>query len=215
MQQVSSASDSGEGPRGPRPPVRRAVAVAAGLIVVAAAVAVTLMRDKGGRPQPKAGVVPTTAVVPTGPTASDPQNAVEAAVTRDYLAAEAAYDEAIGAPDGKGVNPDLPALVAHMTGKELAQIRTFILGMKGSGLTGVGPPAEFHPRVLSVQGPVATLEDCYTTNSHIVDANTHGLHDQPGPVTRGVKVTLEMDPPSGLWRISDVVTKDSACPARS
>ena len=50
------------------------------------------------------------------------------------------------------------------TGGHLTQVRLFILGMKSQGLTALGPPAQYHPRVLSVQGDTAVV---HTANAAV------------------------------------------------
>ncbi len=130
---------------------------------------------------------------------------------RDYLAGWAAYNEAGGIPDGKPPKPDLPALSVYMVGQQLTRVKLFIIGMQADGLTALGPPAEFHPRVASVQGTTAIVRDCYISNNHIVDAKTHALHDTPGTATVGVESTLQLDASSGVWKTADAVRKPELC----
>ncbi|MDQ6947975.1 MAG: hypothetical protein M3256_17340 [Actinomycetota bacterium] len=189
-----------------------AVAAAVAVLVMAAAVLVSRSRS-GGAPAAAPNPNPTFTIDTAAPTTIDPQAAVRATIIRDYLAGRAAYDQATGLPDGKTPNFDLPALSEHMVGEEFTRVRAYIIGMRAGGLTALGPPAEFHPRVASITGTTAIVQDCYHTDDHIVDEKTHALHDIPGPVTRGSEATLQLDQTSGVWKIANLVTKSELCPA--
>jgi len=188
-----------------------AAVVLAAAVLTAAVLVLGRGRDEQSAAAPNPG--PSFTIAPALPTTVDPQDAVRAAVIRDYLAAEAAYDEATGIPDGKPPNSDLPALDQRLGGVQLIQARRYIIGMKAGGLTALGPPAQGHPRVVSVSGTTATLQDCYTSSNHIVDAQTHALRDKPGTVTRGVEATMRLDQTSGVWKLVNVVEKPELCPA--
>jgi hypothetical protein len=186
------------------------------VLVAAVGIAAVLVLGRGASDKPSASPDPgpTGAIFtipPAVPTTVDPQQAVRAAVIRDYQAALAAYDEATGIPDGKPPNSDLPALSTYMTGKQLTRVKLFIIGMKAGGLTALGPPAEGRPRVASLQATTAIVQDCYTSTNHIVDAKTHALHDTPGTVTVGMESTLQLDASSGVWKTADATEKPELC----
>ncbi len=215
VRQVTSPSPPFQGapdPRRRRTPVLIAAAAAVAVLAITAAVLVGRSGREGPAAAPQS-VAPSFTIGTAAPTTIDPQAAVRAAIVRDYLAAEAANDEAGGLPDGRPPNSDLPALSEHMTGAELTQARNFIIGMKAGGLTALGPPTEYHPQVVSVSGPSAIVHDCYRSDDHVVDATTHALHDKPGTAIVGVEATMQLDQTSGVWKLASVVRKPELCPA--
>ena len=169
VRQITSPSAPLEGAPDPRQRSRVLALIAGAVVLVAAAVvtaAVLLLgREQGSESSTAPDPGPSFTIAPASPTTIDPQEAVRAAVIRDYLASHAAYDEATGAPDGKPPNPDLPSLDRYMVGEQLIQVRRYIIGMKAGGLTSLGPPAQLRPRVASLQGTTAIVNDCYTTSS--------------------------------------------------
>lgn len=218
VRHVTSPSAPPEGAPGPGRRTRTPVLIAVAVVLVAAvgvAAVVLFGRGTSGKSSTTPVTAPTFTIDTAAPTTVDPQQAVRAAVLRDYLASQSAYDEAVGAPDGRPPNPDLPRLKTYMVGQELVQVRTYIIGMQAGGLTALGPPAELHPRVASVQGTTAVVDDCYTSNGHIVDAKTHALRDAPGATTMGLESTLQLDAASGVWKVAESVRKPELCSAAS
>ena len=218
VRQVTSPSAPFEGAPDPRPRTRTPVWIAAAVILVAAVVTAAVLVLGRGQDNPSSAAPdpgPSFTIAPASPTTVDPQEAVRAAVIRDYLASLVAYDEATGLPDGKPPNPDLPGLRTYMTGQQLTRVREYIIGMQAGGLTAIGPRGEFHPRVASVLGNAAVVHDCYTSTNKIVDAKTHALRDRPGPVTVGRESTLQLDVASGIWKVADSVRKPELCAGTS
>jgi hypothetical protein len=216
VRQVTSPNAPLEGAPDPRRRSRSPALIAGAAVVAAAvlfAVVMALTRSGGEDAATTTDPTPTFTIAPSVPSTADPQQTLRAVVIRDYLAAEAAYDEATGIPDGKPPNPDLPALNARLGGAELVQARNYIIGMKAGGLTALGPPAQGNPKVVSVTSTTATVHDCYTSSNHIVDARTHALRDKPGTVTRGVEATMQLDQTSGVWKLVNVAEKPELCPA--
>lgn len=213
VRQVTSSTpfEGTPDPRRRRTPVL--IAVAVGLAVLALTAAVLVSRSGRGGPTAAPNAKPTFTIDTASPTTIDPQAAVRAAIIRDYLAAEAAFDQAGGLPNGGPPNFDLPALSEHMVGAELTQVRNYIIGMKAGGLTALGPPAEHHPQVASISGTTAVVQDCYRSDDHVVDATTHALHDKPGTAITGVEGTMQLDQTSGVWKLASVTTKPELCPA--
>ena len=216
VRQVTSPSAPFEGAPDPRQRSRAPVLIAVAVVLVAAVItAAVLVLGRGQNDPSSATPDPGSSftIAPASPTTIDPQEAVRAAVIRDYLASHAAYDEATGAPDGRPPNPDLPALDRYMVGEQLIQVRRYIIGMKAGGLTALGPPAQLRPRVASLQGTTAIVHDCYTSDGHIVDARTHALRDPAGSTTMGLESTLQLDAASGVWKVAKSVRKPELCAA--
>lgn len=216
VRQITSPSAPLEGAPDPRQRSRALVLIAGAVVLVAAVVTTALLllgREQGGESSAAPDPGPSFTIAPASPTTIDPQEAVRAAVIRDYLASHAAYDEATGAPDGRPPNPDLQGLDRYMVGDQLIQVRRYIIGMKAGGLTSLGPPAQHRPRVASLQGTTAIVHDCYTTDGHIVDARTHALRDPAGSTTMGLESTLQLDAASGVWKVAKSVRKPELCAA--
>lgn len=215
VREVTSPTAPPDGAPDRRRPRRGPVLVGVAVVLIAAGVAAMLVLGRGTGDKSSATPVPgpSFTIDTAAPTTVDPEEAVRAAVIRDYLASQAAYDEAIGGTNGGPPNPDLPALKTYMVGQELISVRAYIIGMQAAGLTALGPPAQLHPRVVRVQGNTAIVDDCYTSDGHIVDAKTHALRDAPGTTKAGLESTLQLDSVSGLWKVADSVKKPELCAA--
>src|SRR5206468_1873145 len=98
-------------------------------VTIGVGVAVTLgaCGSSGGKSSDAVRPAAATTPLPTS-TTSNP----DADVIAGYLAARAAYNEAAGAT-GLPVNSEYPALSDHMTGNELAHVKTYITGLRLEG----------------------------------------------------------------------------------
>ncbi|MDQ6782635.1 MAG: hypothetical protein M3063_04155 [Actinomycetota bacterium] len=214
VRQITSPITPFEG--APDPRHRRTavlIAVVVAVVVVALAVAVVVSRSGGAESAAARNPTPTHTIDTASPATIDPQATVRATIIRDYLAAETAFDQATGLPDGGAPNFELPALSDHMVGAELNQVRNYIIGMKAGGLTALGPPVEHRPQVASVTGTTAVVRDCYRSDDHVVDAATHALHDKPGTAVTGAESAMQLDQTSGVWKLASVTKKPELCPA--
>jgi hypothetical protein len=156
---------------------------------------------------------PTTSTPTSPPTTTattlDAKAAAEAAVLRDYRAFWDAYSQATGVT-GLPVNPDDPVLSAHATGKELIQVRSYAGGLRGKGYRGRADGLdEFRPRVVSIVGTTAIVDDCVTDNTHVVDAKTGELHDAPGPAKLGWEADMVLE--GGTWKASEMNARNDLC----
>jgi hypothetical protein len=156
---------------------------------------------------------PTTST-PTSPPATtattlDPKAAAQAAVLRDYRAFWDAYHEAAGVT-GLPVNPDAPALPAHMTGEQLTHMKVYLVGLRGKGYRNrQDSPSENHPRVVALTASTATVDDCEIDGTHVVDAKTGELHDSPGPGRLGWEADMVLQ--RGTWKVSFLHTRSDLC----
>jgi hypothetical protein len=167
----------------------------------------------GGSAAGPAKPTTSTSTSPPATTATtlDPKATAEAAVLRDYRAYRDAFDHATGTT-GVPPNPDDPALPAHVTGEELTHLKVFIVGLRGKGYTSRRDGAiEYHPRVVALTGNTATVDDCLTSNDHVVDAKTGELHDKPGPGTSGWQVDMVLE--GGTWKVSFLHERSDLCGA--
>ena len=153
---------------------------------------------KASAPRPTAATAATTTTV-------DPQAAVLAA----YRAFWDAFDKAVGTT-GLPPNPDDPDLPAHMTGKELSQTKVYVISLRAKGFRSRRDgPIEFRPRVVSIAETTAVVDDCITTNDHVVDAKTGELRDVPGTVRRGFEAVLVLE--AGTWKTSELHSRNDLC----
>lgn len=174
---------------------RAALLLVLGLAVGACGSASANRTAEGGStlPPPVSVTAPTTTVDPS------------VAVLDGYRAAMAALDQA-----GATANPELPSLSATWTGPALRQVKVDLIGQKSQGLVARGE-AQSSPRVVSINGSTAKVDDCYLDNK-FYDAKTGELKDIPGPVRVGSEVTMVLGS-NGAWLLNDRSHKDTVCGA--
>jgi len=69
---------------------------------------------------------------------------------------------------------------------------------------------ETHPEVTSINGTVATVRDCFTDTSQVVDLAT-GEPGESGSTTQHVDVTLEQR--DGVWILTRQELREDPCPS--
>ena len=146
----------------------------------------------------------------TTTTAADPETTTTAALTpeeqvlRDYDAARQAVVASANPP-----NPDHPDLLAHFGGDALARQRSTLREWQGLNV-GAQTTVETHPEVTSINGTVATVRDCFTDTSQVVDLAT-GEPGESGSTTQHVDVTLEQR--DGVWILTRQELREDPCPS--
>ncbi|MBV8981560.1 MAG: hypothetical protein JO086_11720 [Acidimicrobiia bacterium] len=134
---------------------------------------------------------------------------VNAKVIADYRGYDELYRRVTAAPDPH--NPTLDATLGeHMTGDELRQVHLYLLDRATRGLVLRGV-SDLNPKVVSVQGNTAIVDDCIIDHGHQYDAKTGALRDDPGDTKHGFESTLLLE--GGTWKVAKVVEKAGVCPA--
>jgi hypothetical protein len=146
----------------------------------------------------------------TTTTAAEPETTTTAALTpeeqvlRDYDAAHQAIIAASNPPD-----PNHPDLLAHMGGDALARQQSQLRQWQGLNVA-ADTSVVSRPEVTSISGSVATVRDCFTDTTTIIDLST-GQPGQSGSTTQHVDVTLEQR--DGVWLLAYQVLREDPCPA--
>ena len=99
-----------------------------------------------------------------------------------------------------------------MTGDQLRGFRATLADLIRKGRV-VRGSEEHHPRVVSVQGSTAIVEDCVTNGDrvHLYDAKTGQDLGPAGATTpSGVQITMRLE--GGTWKDAGGNPKPSACP---
>jgi hypothetical protein len=168
---------------------RSALAVVA--LVVGAAWALAACGSSSGASAKKATPASTTTT------------SVEQKVLADLRGYRDAYNRAVGAP-----NPEDPSLRQYMTGIQLQQFQIFVRQLADGGQLIRGSATDA-PRVVSVQGTTALVDDCLTGGGRFIEAKT-GKDTGPTPAAGGVQITLQLE--NGTWKVASASGKATACP---
>src|SRR5205085_10144180 len=118
----------------------------------------------------------------------------------------ATYTRLIAAPD-----PNDPAIPQHMADPLLRSFRDSLNDLLRKGQVVKGS-TNHRPRVVSVQGPTALVDDCVSGNQvHFFDAKTgQDLGPVPGALPTGLEITMRLD--GGTWKNAGANAKAAACP---
>lgn len=129
-----------------------------------------------------------------------------AAVLSAYRAEQSAFEQALQEGD-----PNLPALAQTMTGAQLVSVRRALVTDHLDGIVGRGN-VHLHPKLVSVTGNEATVQDCLFSALELVYAST-GKPVPPvtPPENDGVQATLTQVTP-GTWKVSYQHTTEGSCP---
>lgn len=151
---------------------------------------------------------PTTAAPATAPMTST--TTVETKILADLAAYYDAFGKAVADPDPK--RPDLLAsLEAHVVGEDLNRDLTFVAQLNNAHKAIRGPLTS-HPRVLSITGASAVVDDCVHIDDHYYSwPGGQLLPGSPDPAVSGSEFTLVLD--GGTWKVSQLKDKASACSA--
>jgi hypothetical protein len=107
--------------------------------------------------------------------------------------------------------PQSPALLTYVTGAELGRARDVLKARMraGEGLTG---HYAHHDTVVRLASQTASLTDCLTTSTTVVDLKTRRTKatSPRGPFP----VAVTMSKVSGSWRVADIESASFACPPR-
>jgi hypothetical protein len=95
-----------------------------------------------------------------------------------------------------------------MTGLQLQQFQIFLQQLADSGRL-IRGSANDSPRIRSVQGTTAILDDCLTGGGRFYNAKT-GQDTGPSPAAGGVQITLQLE--DGTWKVASAIGKAAACP---
>jgi hypothetical protein len=151
---------------------------------------------------PTAAPPETASPTPTG----DP---TDAAILNAYDQAIAAWDAAAAIP-----NPQHPGISEWNTGAVLTLVQARLGALHQYGYVEVGTYTP-HPSVTSVDGALATVQDCgWDTRYFVYEGTTTPVSPQPfGYSTASgwdnVSATLALQ--SGTWQLSDVVLESTPC----
>jgi hypothetical protein len=172
--------------------VIRQVAVACGLALLA--VACTGNKKDGGTAGPPTTVAPTTTSAP-----ETPEQQVLDAYRRGWQGFLAALDP----PSVE--NPDF---LRWNTGDALRDSKVYIAELQADGLV-VRGTLEHNPRLVTIEGDRAVVEDCLLDRSLKYDAKTGALRDDPNPPRIGYRT--EMARELGVWKHARVMELASLC----
>jgi hypothetical protein len=139
---------------------------------------------------------PTTADAATGVSG-------DAAVLAAYRAFWDAYLAA-----ANPMNPTNPVLAEHAAGQELVTLQKAFLAGKDAGQV-IRGTFDLAPKVTSVQGPTATVSDCYGDNTHVYNASTGAQLDSSSGVRHLVIATLQLF--GTQWRVTDLHHEADGC----
>jgi hypothetical protein len=128
----------------------------------------------------------------------------EEQVLRDYDAARQAVVASANPP-----NPDHPDLLAHFGGDALARQQSLLREWQDLNV-GARTTVETHPEVTSITGTAATVRDCFTDSSQVIDLAT-GRPGESGSTTQHVDVTLEQR--DGVWILTRQELREDPCPS--
>jgi hypothetical protein len=141
----------------------------------------------------------TTTTKPSATTTTS----VDQKVLADLRGYRDAYNRAVGAP-----NPQDPSLRQYMTGVQLQQFQIFVRQLADSS-RGIKGSATDAPRIVSVQGTTAVVDDCLTGSGRFYDTRT-GQDTGPAPAAGGVQITMQLE--DGTWKVASATGKTTACP---
>lgn len=137
------------------------------------------------------GKTTTTSVPDTTETTLSP---AEQKVLADYKAFWDAYLVA-----SNPMRPDHPDLAAHSTGEQYAKLVNSFSGAKASNVIFKGA-INLDPKVVSVIGDEAIVQDCIDDQTGSYDATTGERQDTDDPRRHLSKATLKMV--DGTWKVS-------------
>jgi hypothetical protein len=131
---------------------------------------------------------------------------VNTQILADYQGELDTYTRLIAAP-----NPDDAAIPQHMVDPLLRSFRDSLNDLLREGRVVRGNTSH-HPRVVSVQGTTALIDDCVSgTQVRFFDAKTgQDLGAVPGDLPAGLEVTMRLD--GGTWKNGGANAKAAACP---
>lgn len=176
-----------------------------------ASVAVTLVMGGlvAGCSSSDEGAAPATSTAPassSGPTTTQPVTTTSAAVEQQVIADYRAFwDAYLTAADP--MDPFHPGLAQHATGEELRQLEASFAErfQRGEAIRGT---FELAPRVVSVNGPAATISDCYGDSTQVFDADGNALTPS-GEGRYLVTVSLVLE--DGTWKVSAIKREADGC----
>ncbi|MGH2749001.1 MAG: hypothetical protein ACRDKB_13925 [Actinomycetota bacterium] len=122
---------------------------------------------------------------------------------RDYQAAWDAFLAASDPPD-----PNLLALLDTHVGEGLSNAQNAIVNLQANGYVARGP-VEFNPRVVSIDGDVAIVEDCTVDTGELYDAATGAQVSPAGPEIINREVRMERI--EGTWRLALSTGRSETC----
>jgi hypothetical protein len=129
---------------------------------------------------------------------------VEGEVIEDYLAAKEALYAAFDPPD-----TDDPGLLAYWDGEALSTGQDILSQLEAGGTSWVAT-LETNPRVVSLTGDSATVEDCVLDHVQVVDTATgEPMGEEQESLTH---VESQLERIDGTWKIVEEQELSEPCP---
>lgn len=150
------------------------------------------------------GASPTTTTSSSTSTTTSTSRA-EAAALDGYRGYWSAYLKA-----GDPMDPENPMLRQYATGAALETVVKAFVALKSAGKV-IRGQFDLAPRVVSVDGEVATVRDCYGDNTGVYDASTGARDDKPSGQRHQVTATLRLQ--GGGWKVERLADEGLGCTA--
>jgi len=171
-------------------------------IRLAATLSVALLGACNGDREPSPATTSTTDQVTTTTSATE---AAERAALEGYRAYWDAYLKSADPMD-----PENPLLAQHATGPALETVQKAFLALKSAGKV-IRGELDLAPRVVTVDGGMATVRDCYGDGTGVYDAATGAREDEPSGQRHLVTATLRLD--EGTWKVERLADEGLGCTA--
>ncbi len=155
---------------------------------------------------------PTTAAAPTTTTTAEPTTTT-AAPTEEEIVVQTVEDMWLmlktvsAAPD-----PNNPELAKYLTGEQLQRSQGVLAEWQSKGYAVVDGPNqrwEHRPKLSSLEGDAASLEDCATDDGWLIRPAANGV---PAELVDGTELvalwSISMVREDGVWKVSDLTRAD-------
>ena len=207
MSRSETTGVPGGEPRRPRSRVL-GVAVAALIIVVAAAVALTITSDDGSDVAriPSNGGTPTSVGSTAPATTLDARGTAKAAVIDAY---KKSYEGLLAVGRSASPDPNDPRLTQYSTGPALIAKQRVLADHKAKGQVYVGD-VELHPTVIDLTADTATVVDCSIDRTALIDGRTGSTVVAAG-TGGGMAATAMLKLEAGVWKVSDFKAENRSC----